>query len=151
MAQFEANLQPGSNAMPQLWGSLPDGKLVAFRKDGSIDKQFDMSGVFKTNFTITTKISVTRPRVYDEDFLIFGIHVTQPTTSFIELVQQFGIDARNENVTSYVVALDTPENEVSEDPGMPVKWMVPCPEGSIAYGQIVGIPAAGSRTKDQLV
>ena len=151
LALFEVNFQPPSNAVPQLWGSLPDGRLVAFTKTGKVDRQFDLSEVFKTNFTITTKISVTRHRNYEEDLLIFGIHVRHKTSDFIDFLSLFGV--HDVNVTSYIVALDTPENkkEISKDPGMPVMWMVPCPEGSIPYGQIVGVPAAGKRLEDQLI
>ena len=151
MVLYERNTgtrQPPSNAGAQLWVSLTDSKLVAIEPDGNASKTIDVSKIIKTNFTITSKITSARAREVDEDFLIFGIKVTQPTEEFRNLVESYGVDTSNGTPTYYVVGVDTPEN-VRGDYSM--VWMVPTPDDTEVNGQLIGIKGDNSGRKDQII
>lgn len=137
-----------SNAVAQLWASAPDGRLLAIdMKTGVVAHILDMPAILKTNFTITSKITTARGRGVDEDFLLFGINVPQPTAAFKRMLSSHGVDVTRETPANYVIGVDTPENEQ----GMPLAWILPTPEETVVFGQIIGIKGDGSSVPDQLI
>ncbi|KAH3888808.1 hypothetical protein DPMN_012847 [Dreissena polymorpha] len=136
-----------SNAADQLWVSAPDGRLLAMKKTGVIGHVLDMPAILKTNFTITSKITTARGRGVDEDFLLFGINVQQPTAAFKSILSSYGVEVMSETPANYVIGVDTPENIK----GMPLAWILPTPEDTVVFGQIIGIKGDGSSIPDQLI
>lgn len=135
MALYERNM--GTNAGDQLWASVSDCKLLAVDKNGNISKVIDVAEILKADCTITSKLTTARAREVDEDMLLFGIHVPNATEEFTQLSAMFGVDVTKETQKHYVIAIDTPENAPGSE-GMPVVFMIPTPEDTQVFGQIIG-------------
>lgn len=153
MALYESNLattvDPPSNAADQLWITLADCKILAIEKLGNISKVIDLANILKTNCTVTSKMTTARARDADEDFLVFGINVQQPTNTFLEVAAKFGINLNKETSKNYVIGIDTPENH--DNNGMPVSFLIPTPEDTKVFGQIIGVKTIDNERKNQLI
>lgn len=150
MVLYESNMV-STNAGPQLWISLRDNKLLAVEPTGVISKVIDVSKILKTNFTITSKISTARAKEIEEDILIFGIQVTNPTDEFKRLVQLQGIDTSQDTPTCYLIGVDTPENGQDVLQPESMVWMIPTPDDTVVQGQIIGLKSGDSGGNDQLI
>lgn len=152
MVLYESNNEhstPPTNAGNQLWVSSQDCKLVAIGKLGDVSKVIDVNELLETNCTITSKITTARSREVDEDFLVFGVHVSEPSQQFSQITSLFNVDGSMATPKNYVIGIDTPENDIKN--GMPLSFMIPTPDDTSVFGQVIGIPDSDNDGKDQLV
>ena len=171
---YESNLDLFPNAGSHLWISTSDCQLIAIDSLGTVMKIINVNELLKTNCTITSKMTTARNREADEDFLLFGVHVPEPSPRFRNLVSAFGTDISSATPKNYVIGIDTPENanpirnpdvKQSQDSriigdlkqnadirGMPLSFMVPTPDDTQVFGQIIGITSInGDKVKEQLI
>ena len=144
LAKVHDSPQVGAGA--QLWVTLDDGKICAVEKDGNFSKILDLPATLKADLKITSKMVTVREKIASEDFLIFGIKVTNVTSEFKTVLLSHGI--AQTNATAFLVAIDTPEN--TNDNPFSIAWMLPTPDDTIVTGQIVGLKGHGSKP-DQIV
>lgn len=125
-----------SEIEPILWVSTNLNLIHQVSLQGKIIRTINISEIFDTTVSITTKLTVVRNSDFDNDVLLLGITRDNVLK-----------DSRQDETQAYAIAIDTAAKAMKS----PILWSIPIPDKLSARGQVSGTIGLDSVDADQII